>query len=363
MVEPRKADPNPGKPLALVTGGAGFLGSHLVETLLSQGRRVRILDLAQPDPRHLADDRVAWCRGDILDDKTVAEAIEGTSEVYHLAANPRLWTRRRGDFHRVNFLGAVLVLDEAVRQKIPRILHCSTESILTLAKQRGPIRENQLVSIHDVVGPYCRSKFRAEKHAFGLARAGHPVFVVNPTLPFGPGDKTLSPPSRLIVDFCHGKRKEYLDATLNFMDARDMALAMVKVVEKGQPGKRYLLGAHNTGILSLFQELSGLTGIPAPRWKVPYPVALLAACISEIVADTLTGQEPQASITGVRLTRRTMHFDASESLKELGITPRPFQETLRDALAWWIRHGIISPQSLPSFPELPTISKNQPFNT
>lgn len=327
--------------LALVTGGSGFLGSHLVRELLQQNRVVRIFDLTEPDGDLQNQPGVSFQKGDITNPVQAAQAISGCQEVYHLAANPKLWTRRRGNFHRVNFLGAKTVLDEAVKASISRILHCSTESILTRARQSTPIREDQLVNMTDVIGPYCRSKFLAEKHAFSLAKAGHPVFIVNPTLPFGPGDRNLSPPSRLIVDFCKGKRKEYLDATLNFMDVRDMARAMVRVVERGHPGRRYILGAHNTGILDLFREISRQNGVPVPKWKVPYPLALAVACISEIVADVITGKEPQASITGVRLTQRTMHFDTRNSLEHLGIQPRPFEETLRDALEWWRKNGIL----------------------
>lgn len=328
---------NPG--LAIVTGGSGFLGANLVRELLKHGRRVRVLDQV-PLPGDLAPN-VEFVQGSILDGTVVEMVLRGAEELYHLAANPRLWTQRRGDFDRVNHLGARFVLDSACLLGIPKILHCSTESILTRSRQKEPIQENQLVSISDVIGPYCRSKFLAERHAFALADKGYPVYVVNPTLPVGPGDERLSPPSRLIVDFCLGKRREYLDATLNFMDVRDMALAMRLALEKGKPGRRYILGAHNTEILGVFRLLSGITGVPMPRWKVPYGLALAVACFSEVLADTLTHNEPQASITGVLLTRRTMHFDSTKTFQELGLTPRPLEETLRDAVTWWKENSIL----------------------
>ena len=325
--------------LAVVTGGSGFIGANLVRNLLEHGRSVRILDLVPP-PCDLAA-QVEWVSGSILDQPLVNKTLQGAQELYHLAANPRLWTLAKGDFDRINHQGARVVLDRACKQKIPKILHCSTESILTLSRQKVPIRENQLVSMADVIGPYCRSKYLAERHAFYLASQGHPVFVVNPTLPVGPGDIHLSPPSRLIVDFCRGKRREYLDATLNFMDVRDMAMAMRLTLDRGKPGRRYILGAHNTEILGLFQLLSEITGIPKPKWKVPYALALAVACISEIIANTHTKSEPQASITGVLLTRRTMHFDSSNTFQELGIIPRPLKETLQDAVSWWGKQGIL----------------------
>lgn len=325
--------------LAVVTGGSGFLGANLVRELLQHGRRVRVLDQS-PLPPDLRGD-VEFVEGSILDESLVQATIGGAAEVYHLAANPRLWTLRKGDFDKINHQGAKIVLNKACVVGIPKILHCSTESILTRCRQKEPIRENQLVCISDVIGPYCRSKFLAERHAFSLAEKGYPVYVVNPTLPVGPGDSRLSPPSRLIVDFCLGKRREYLDATLNFMDVRDMALAMRLTLDKGVPGRRYILGAHNTEILGVFRLLSGITGVPIPTWKVPYALALGFACISEILANTLTHQEPQASITGVLLARRTMHFDSTKTFQELGLTPRPLVETLCDAVSWWKENRIL----------------------
>jgi dihydroflavonol-4-reductase len=239
----------------------------------------------------------------------------------------------------VNYLGAVHVLEAALDAGARRVLHTSTESILTRSRQDAPIREDQVVPAGDVIGPYCRSKHLAERHAFALARQGAPVVVVNPTLPVGPGDRGRSPPTQMMLDFCKGKRREYLDADLNLIDVRDVALGMVRAMEVGRPGRRYLLGSENLSILQVFTLLSELTGIPVPRWRVPYAVALAAACLSEIVADTWTHRPPAATLTGVQLTRRRMHFDASASLAELGLRPRSVRESLQEAVMWFHEAG------------------------
>src|SRR5262249_31222495 len=204
----------------------------------------------------------------------------------------------------------------------------STESILTCARQTAPIAEDQHVTPRDVVGPYCRSKYLAERHALRLARGGAPVVVVNPTLPVGPGDRGRSPPTQMILDFCRGKRREYLDAELNLIDVRDVADGMVRALEHGRPGRRYLLGHENVSIRGVFGTLARLTGLPEPQWRVPYAVALTAAYVSEWVADVWTHRPPAATVTGVKLTRRVMHFDARQSLDELGLRPRPAAESL-----------------------------------
>jgi dihydroflavonol-4-reductase len=325
----------------LVTGGAGFIGSHLVRRLLEAGQLVRVLDrsVARGDRLPVAD--VEFIRGDIRDQAVVARAVRGCEEVYHLAANPQLWTQRRGEFRQINYLGTVHVLDEALAAGVRRIVHTSTESILTLGRQQGAIGRDQVVRLDDVVGPYCRSKLLAERHAFALAKRGAEVVIVNPTLPVGPGDWGRSPPTQMMLDFCRGKRREYLDAELNLIDVGDVADGMVRAMRQGVPGRRYLLGHENLSIRQVFEMLARLTGLPAPVRRVPYAVALAAAYVSEFLADVCTHRVPAASVTGVKLTQRVMHFDAGPSLAELGLEPRPVIDSLRDAVVWFRAVGWI----------------------
>jgi len=319
----------------LVTGGAGFIGSHLVRLLVNQGRKVRVLDRPDVAVSHLPLDRIDLVYADIRDRQAVGRAVSGCGEVYHLAANPNLWTYPRGHFRQVNYLGTIHVLDAALEAGAKKILHTSTESILTRARQTGAITEEQHIGMEDVIGPYCRSKFLAERYAFRLAKAGAPVVVVNPTLPIGPGDLGRSPPTQMMLDFCRGRRREYLDAELNLIDVRDVAEGMIRAMDRGRPGRRYLLGHENLTIREIFAHLARLTGLPEPSRRVPYPLALAAAYVSEFLADTFTHRIPAATVTGVKLTRRRMHFDPSRSLTDLGLKPRPVSTSLADAVAWF----------------------------
>ena len=325
--------------LIAVTGGAGFIGSHLVRILVDRGERVRVIDRSTAKYDRLPLEKIEVSPADIRDRVAVRTALQGCRIVYHLAANPQLWTRCRNDFHSVNYLGTINVLSEALQAGAERVLHTSTESILTRTKQTAPIAEDQDVPSSDVIGPYCRSKFRAERFAFHLARTGAPVVIVNPTLPIGPGDWGRSPPTQMMLDFCLGKRSAYLDGDLNLIDVRDIAAGMIAAMEKGRTGVRYLLGAENWSIRTVFGYLAKLTGLPEPRWRVPYPLALTAAYVSEFISDAITGQIPAASVTGVKLTRRKMHFDASRSLAELGIVPRPASESIAETVKWFQKVG------------------------
>jgi dihydroflavonol-4-reductase len=319
----------------LVTGGAGFIGSHLVRLLLSQGKSLRVLERPGASVAHLPTGQLDVVFVDIRERPAVRRAVRGCRHVYHLAANPNLWAQQRGHFGQVNHLGTVHVLEEAVAAGAERIVHTSTESILTRTRQTAPIAEDQRVTPGDVIGPYCRSKFLAERHAQRLSASGAPIVIVNPTLPVGPGDRGRSPPTQMILDFCRGKRNEYLDAELNLIDVRDVAQGMVRALERGRGGRRYQLGHQNLSIRQVFVMLARLTGLPEPRWRVPYGVALAAAYVSEFLADVVTHRMPAATVTGVKLTRRRMHFDPRRSLQELGLEPRPITESLAAAVDWF----------------------------
>jgi dihydroflavonol-4-reductase len=327
----------------LVTGGAGFIGSHLVRLLLERGERVRVLERPGTAVEHLPLERIELVRADIRDRPAISDAVQGCRLVYHLAANPHLWTQKRGHFRQVNYHGAVNVFDESLLAGAERILHTSTESILTLSRQQAAITEEQCVRPADVIGPYCRSKYEAERYALRLASTGKPIVVVNPTIPVGPGDLALSPPTRMMLDFCRGRRREYLDADLNLIDVRDVAQGMVLAMERGRPGRRYLLGGENLSIRQIFDRLARLTGQSPPTRRVPYVVALAVACLSEVFADVYAHSRPAATLTGVKLTRRTMRFDASRSLAELGLRPRPVDQSLADAVEWFGKIGWMDP--------------------
>ena len=326
--------------LVVVTGGAGFIGSHLVEQLVELGQEVRVIERPGADVSHLPRQvDVAWA--DIRDREALAKAIRGAELIYHLAANPNLWARSRRDFEAVNHQGTVNVLEAALDAGARRVLHTSTESILTRKTAHGIINENVEISESDTVGPYCLSKLRAENAAMALARGGSPVLVANPTMPVGPGDRGLSPPTRLIRDFCRGHLPAIMDCTLNLIDVRDVATGLLFVMERGQTGRRYLLGGENLTLTCFLNLLSKLSGQSVPRWRVPYAAAVTVAYISEIWSDYISGSPPKATVTGVRLARRIMHFDPSRSLTELGLAPRPIHEAIKDALAWLAQTGQI----------------------
>jgi dihydroflavonol-4-reductase len=336
--------------LSLVTGGCGFMGRHLVSLLSARGERVRVLDLRDwpqssglPQPTN-----VELRQGSIRDRAVLARAMAGVERVYHLAANPNLWAADPTTFHEVNYEGTCRVLEAAADAKVARFVYTSTESILKninapRASQNALIDEKVSHTVYDVPGPYCRSKFRAEEAAQAAANGGMPLVIVNPTMPIGPGDFLLTPPTKMILGFLNGTTPAYLDCDFNLVDGRDAALGHLLAAEHGRIGERYILGHENLSLGRLLTELEQLTGLAMPKRKVPYWLAYVSALVSEGLAN-VTKTPPMAPLTGVRLARSSMAFDCGKAQKELHWQCRPLIQSLRDTVVDLQQRGLLRRQ-------------------
>lgn len=322
-----------GHKACLVTGGAGFIGRHLVEQLLSDGCQVRILDI-EPGSEFVGD--VDIVKGSITDEDCVKRALAGIDVLYHVAGDPNLWALDKSHFGEINFHGTEVVLRVAKRFNLDKIVFTSTESIL-IGRKPEPgaiIDETVKRDLGDMPGPYCRSKFLAEQIALRAAKDGQPVVIVNPTLPVGPGDHKITPPTRMLLGFLNGLHPAYLECMLNINDVRDIARGHILAAEKGRLGERYILGNENIRLSTVLNLLEEITGLKMPKRKIPYCIALGVACIDEIIANWITKRAPSAPVTGVRLACSEAQLDSSKAVKELGIPQRPVIESLRDEITW-----------------------------
>ncbi len=332
---------DPGK--VMVTGGAGFVGAHLVQRLVAEKRAVRVLEKPGVATSHLPEADVEIVFADLRDANAVEEAVAGCDVVLHLAANPNLWARDPDEFEQVNHQGTRRVLCAARKAGARRVVHVSTESILSPSELRGVITEQTQTTLDEMIGPYCRSKWLAEQAAREAAEAGDPVIIVRPSIPMGPGDRNMGPPSRMICDFCNGRIKAYLDGDLNLVDVKDVAAGIWTAAQSGEIGRCYLIVHENWTILELFRFLSELVSRPAPAWRVPYSLALVFAHIEEWFRTHLTtGHPPMATVTGVKLTQRSFHFDGRDSAIELGLHPmRDCRKAIKDCVDWFQTSGYI----------------------
>lgn len=328
--------------LNLVTGGCGFIGTHLVALLRRRGEDVRVLDLKSPVERVAG---VEYHRGTITDPAAVDRAAVGCRRVFHLAALSGLWNPDKKAFITVNRTGTRNMLEAARRRDVETFVHTSTESVLiAMGRGRRPqmVNERTERNLGDMAGAYCRGKHLAEQEARRAAGQGQRVVIVNPTVPAGPGDHWITPPTRMIIGFLNGAYPAYLDSTLNLADARDIAEGHWLAAESGESGQRYILGAHDIRISRLLRLLGTLTGLRLVERRVPYALALGIGVVSELVADWITRRPPAAPLAGVRLAGVPTTFDNSETRRRLGWTPRPLEDTLRDAIDDYRTRGLLA---------------------
>ncbi|MCI0370540.1 MAG: NAD-dependent epimerase/dehydratase family protein, partial [candidate division NC10 bacterium] len=277
---------------AAVTGGTGFLGAHLVRALLREGETVRCLVRHGSDRRNLAGLPVEMVEGDITDPVAAARAVRGCDTVFHLAALYQLWVPDPAPMYRANVGGTRTILTAAGEAGARRIVYTSTVGALGNPGDGAPGTEKTPVTLADMVGHYKRSKFLAEQEALRLARSGLPVVIVNPTAPVGAYDVKPTPTGQMIVDFLRGQMRGVLRTGLNLVAASDVAAGHLLAAERGKVGHRYILGHANLMLQEIFALLAGLTGVPAPRLRVPYVVAVAAAAASEGLSR-LTGRPPR----------------------------------------------------------------------
>jgi dihydroflavonol-4-reductase len=302
---------------ALVTGGTGFIGAHLVRRLLARGHEV--VCLVRPSSRleNLQDLPVKLAFGDLCKIETLRPAAAGCNVVYHCAADYRLWCRDPENMHASNVEGTRNTLQVAFDEGVRRVVYTSTVGCLGSDPDGRPADENTPVVFEKLTGPYKRSKFLAEREAESWARRGLPVVIVNPSTPVGDLDAKPTPTGRMIVDF--------------------LRLA----AEKGKPGEKYILGHRNLTLKEIFDLLSQLTGIPSPTRQLPHWVAEAYATVENFWSEKVHQREPTVPLDAVRLARHKMWFDSSRAVAELGLRQAPVEHALERAVRWFQSHGYI----------------------
>jgi len=191
-----------------------------------------------------------------------------------------------------------------------------------------------------MIGPYKRSKFLAEEAVRHLAGEGVPVVIVNPTAPVGPRDVKPTPTGRTVIEAAAGCMPAFVDTGLNLAHVDDVAAGHILAHDKGTIGARYILGAENLTLQQILGRIAALTGGKPPRVKLPIAAVLPIAYGAEAWAR-LSGREPFVTVDGVKLARKMMFFSWDKAARELGYNPRPVDEALQDAMAWFRAHGML----------------------
>lgn len=318
----------------LVTGGTGFIGAHVVRALLARGREVRCLVRAGTPRDNLAGLPVEIVTGDLNDSASLARACSGADIVYHVAADYRLYARDPREIYRTNVEGTKVLLRAAGEAGVTRFVHTSSVGALGLTDDGSPATETTPVSLDRVVGHYKRSKFLAEREAEAAAAAGVPVVIVNPSTPIGEYDIKPTPTGQVVVDFLERRMPAYVRTGLNLIDVKDVAEGHLLAAERGRVGEKYILGHRNMTLKDMLDTLATMTGLPSPRLRVPHALPLVVGALDTTFAR-LTGRVPRVPLEAVRMSRKTMYFDAAKAVAELGLPQTDVTVALRRAVEWF----------------------------
>ena len=322
----------------LVTGAAGFVGAAIADALRDAGFRVRAVVRSSSARANLnpQDDIV---RGDLRDRDAVASALKDVRYVFHAAADYRLWAPDPTEIYRNNVETTRIVMEEAKRAGVERIVYTSSVATIDLRGQI-PADESARLAEQDAVGAYKKSKVAAERLVEGFAQHGLPVVIVNPSTPVGPRDIKPTPTGRIIVEAASGRMPGFVDTGLNLVHVDDVAAGHLAALRRGEIGERYILGGDNVFLRTLLADIAEMVGRRPPRLRFPLAVIFPLAYVAEF-ASRLTGREPFVTLDGLRLARYRMFFDDTKARRTLGYVSRPYREAVADAIAWFRAVGYL----------------------
>jgi dihydroflavonol-4-reductase len=325
---------------ALVTGAAGFIGAHVVRELVHAGHDVRALHLPTDDTRNLRGLDVERVVGDVTDRDSVRRAVAGCDWVFHLAAIYALWTRDPSRMVRVNVDGTRIVLEEAERAGVARVVH--TSSIARFGGQGATRRatEESPFALGPTGDVYSHTKAQAHALAVRAAARGQDVVIVAPCGPIGPGDVGPTPTGRLLIAAVTMPASVVTRTASNFAHVRDMARAHVAAATQGRAGETYLLGSRDVELTELAQLAQRVCGLRRPIVCAPFPLASAAGHVAAMWADR-TGSPPLLTPAAVRIARLGLRADCTKAAQCLGMEHTPLEHAVRDALVWFAREGYL----------------------
>ncbi len=320
--------------VTLVTGGTGFLGSHLVRQLIEEGAKdVRVMATSIPD--WLVDLGVETFAGSIMKAEDTKRAVEGISEIYHLAGKVSRERRDAREMYDIHVEGTRLLCDAAKATGVKTIVLASTSGTIAVTKEGEGIPDELYPPPLEIISrwPYYASKAYQEMAALERFNGkGLRLVIMNPSLLLGPGDDRLSS-TKLVLDFLARKIGAVPTGGVSFVDARDAAQSFRAAMKKGRHGERYLLGAANWTFSKFFGRLERLTKISAPRFALPSRIAITGAHLVDSFFkqwDMASPVEPGA----IEMAQYFWYLNCSKAARELGFKPRDPGETLNDTVVY-----------------------------
>jgi dihydroflavonol-4-reductase len=324
---------------ALITGGTGFVGSHIARALLAAKHEVRILRRASSKMGALQGLAVEESLGDIMEYEALLAAMKGCDWVFHTAAVADYWRTDRVKMYLVNVHGTRLVLQAAKAAGVRRVIFTSSAAAIGLSRSGGPSDETSLFNLNPSQFPYGHSKAVAEEEVHLAVQAGQEVVIVNPSVILGPGDLNEISGS-MITEYARGKVPPFYPAgRITLIDVRDVATAHIAAAEKGAPGQRYILGTADASYKSLWEMIAKVTGGTPP--VAPFPAVVAPVAGFAVNALRSLGANLPADGNQITLSARDVIFDCRKMYHELYTPKISVPQMIQDTYDWYVANRVL----------------------
>ena len=321
----------------LVTGATGLVGNNVVRQLLAGDHDVRVLvrstsPVGDSALAGLAVDRVT---GGLADEALLDRALEGVSCVVHSAAFVHCGWRHGDAMREVNVEGTRRIARAARRAGV-RIGHVSSVDAIGLRPAGRPADEETLPGVMPEC-PYVVTKREAEAALLEEVDRGLDAVIVNPVYMLGPWDWKPSS-GRMLLEVAAGKGLFAPPGGNDFVDVRDVAAGILAALERGQTGRRYILGGHGMSYLDAWRLMAGATGRMQPLGLAPKPFVRLAGWVGDL-ASAFCRREGDVNSAATAMSLLNHNFSCQRAEHELGYSFRPLADTVQDAWDWFVARG------------------------
>lgn len=324
---------------ALITGGTGFVGSHVARALVAAGHEVRILH--RPSSKLTALEGIPFTSaiGDLLDSTALRAAAADCDWVFHVAAIADYWRADQSQMFEANVEGTRRVLVAAREAGVRRVIFTSSAAAVGLLPHRQPADEQVAFNLSPGHFPYGYSKVLAERVVREAVAAGQDVVTVNPVVVMGPGDLNMISGSFITQVQQYGALTPITNGGLGVVDVRDVARWQVLAAEHGIAGERYILGTANYTYAAWFALIADTVGVRRPLLTVPSGLLPLIAQVIETARRL--GIATPVDADQVRLGGRYVYFNPAKTWSAFGEPQIDMPTSLRDTFAWYQANGYL----------------------
>lgn len=321
----------------LVTGASGFIGTHLVRRLVSEGYSVCTFGRSSSLPRGLRDLDIEHFSGDVTNMETVASAVEGRDIVFHLAG---LVSYKMKDANRqiaVNVYGTRNVMQACLAKGVKRVIHTSSIAALGMPEKDGSVGDETIT--YNLGGRglnYCDSKYAAELEVMETWHAGLPVLILCPGIIFGEGD-THPHHLAIFTALSRGSLIGVPAGGVTFSDIEDVVDAHVKAITQGRTGERYCLVSDNLTYRQAAEIFARERRGRPPLFEIPAPILTgIGSLVEGIYVNLKLKGDPPVSRQAAWLAGRKIFFSSKKAQEELDFQPTPFAETMRRTAPYYL---------------------------